>query len=83
LLLRIILNKYLYIYVEIELIMGKAIVKLNIATYAGEEYVVEVSCNKDDVDEIIIARAWKKLKEDEGGSIPYGDRSAEIIKRSD
>jgi len=83
LLLRIVLNKYLYIYPEIELIMGKAIVKLNIATYAGEEYVVEVACNKDDVDEIIIARAWKKLKEDEGGSIPYGDRTAEIIKRSD
>jgi hypothetical protein len=83
LLLRIVLNKYLYIYTEIELIMGKAIVKLNIATYAGEEYVVEVACNKDDVDEIIIARAWKKLKEDEGGSIPYGDRTAEIIKRSD
>jgi len=62
--------------------MGKAIVKLNIATYAGEEYVVEVACSKDDVDEIIIARAWKKLKEDEGGSIPYGDRTAEIIKRS-
>ncbi len=63
--------------------MGKAIVKLSIATYAGEEYVVEVACNKEDVDEIIIARAWKKLKEDERGSIPYGDRTAEIIKRSD
>ena len=63
--------------------MAKAIVKLNIATYAGEEYVVEVECKKDDVDEIIIARAWKKLKETEGGSIPYGHRTAEIIKRID
>jgi len=63
--------------------MAKAIVKLNIATYAGEEYVVEVECKKDDVDEIIIARAWKKLKDDEGGSIPYGHRTAEIIKRCD
>ncbi|MDT8402512.1 MAG: hypothetical protein RQ743_12525 [Bacteroidales bacterium] len=63
--------------------MAKAIVKLNIATYAGEEYVVEVECDKDDVDEIIIARAWKKLKEDEGGSIPYGHRTAEIIQRCD
>jgi hypothetical protein len=62
-------------------IMGKAIVKLNIATYAGEEYVVEIPCEKDDVDEIIISRAWKKLKEDEGGSLPYGHRSASIIKR--
>ncbi|MEE4214232.1 MAG: hypothetical protein V2I34_04150 [Bacteroidales bacterium] len=63
--------------------MGKATVKLFIATYAGEEYVVQVECNKDDVDEIIIARAWKKLKEDEGGSLPYGHRTAEIIKPCD
>ena len=63
--------------------MGKAIIKLNIATYAGEEYVVEVPARKKDVDEIIISRAWKKLKEEEGGSLPYGHRSAEIIKRID
>jgi hypothetical protein len=61
--------------------MGKAIVKLNIATYAGEEYVLEIPCKKDDIEEIIISRAWKKLKEDERGSLPYGNRSAEIIKR--
>ncbi len=63
--------------------MGKAIVKLNIATYAFEEYVVEVPCEKDDVEEIIIARAWKLLKEQEGGSLPYGHRKAEILKRTD
>ena len=63
--------------------MGKATVKLSIATYAGEDYVVEVSCKKDDVDELIIAKAWKKLKEDEGGSLPYGHRSATIIQRTD
>ncbi len=61
--------------------MGKAIVKLNISTYSGEEYVLEIPCKKDDIDEIVISRAWKKLKEDEGGSLPYGNRSAEIIKR--
>ena len=61
--------------------MGKAIVKLHIHTYAGEAYVVEVPCTKDDVDELIIARAWKKLKEEEGGSLPYGNRSAEILNR--
>ena len=61
--------------------MGKAIVKLSIATYAGEEYVIETSCKKDDVDDLIIAKAWKQLKEEEGGSLPYGPRSAEIIKR--
>ena len=61
--------------------MGKAIVKLNIATYANEEYVVEVSCEKGDVDDLIISKAWKKLKEEEGGSLPYGHRSAIIIKR--
>ena len=60
--------------------MGTAIVKLNIATYAGEEYVVEVSCKKKDVEDLIISRAWKKLKDEEGGSLPYGHRSAEIIK---
>jgi hypothetical protein len=61
--------------------MGKAIVKLYISTYAGEEYVVEVPCTKDEVDELIIAKAWKKLKDEEGGSLPYGHRSAEIINR--
>ncbi len=63
--------------------MGKAIVKCTIATYGIDEYVVEVPCNKSDVDEIIISKAWKKLKEDEGGSLPYGNRTAEIIKRLD
>jgi hypothetical protein len=63
-------------------LMGIAIVKLNISTYAFEEYIVEVPCEKDDVDEIIISRAWKKLKEEEGGSLPYGHRSAKIIKRT-
>jgi len=63
--------------------MGKAIVKMNIATYTNEEYVIEVPCEKDDVDELIIARAWKKLKEEEGGSLPYGHRSAQILKRID
>jgi len=63
--------------------MGKAIVKMNIATYANEEYVIEVPCEKDDVDDLIIARAWKKLKEEEGGSLPYGNRSAQIVKRID
>lgn len=63
--------------------MGKAIVKLNIATYAFEEYVVEVPCDKEDVDDIILARAWRILKEQEGGSLPYGHREAQIIKRVD
>jgi hypothetical protein len=63
--------------------MGKAIVKLSIATYAFEEYIVEVPCDKDDVAEVIISRAWKKLREEEGGSLPYGHRSSEIIKRTD
>ena len=61
--------------------MGKAIVKCTIATYEINEYVVEVPFEKEDVDEIIISRAWKKLKEDEGGSLPYGNRSAEILKK--
>lgn len=63
--------------------MGIAVVKLNISTYSGEEYVVEVPYEKDDVDELIIARAWNQLKDNEGGSLPYGTRSAKILKRSD
>ncbi len=62
--------------------MVKATVKLNIATYAGEDYVVEVDCKKKDVDDLIISRAWNKLKKVEGGSLPYGHRSAEIIQRT-
>jgi len=60
--------------------MGKAIVKCSIATYAEDEYVVEVSCTPDDIDEVIIARAWKKLKEEEQ-ALPYGNRTAVILKR--
>jgi hypothetical protein len=62
--------------------MGKAIVKCTIATYAIDEYVVEVSCEKDEIDEMIIARAWQKLKEDEK-SLPYGNRTATILKRTE
>jgi len=62
--------------------MGKAIVKLNIVTYAGEEFIVEVDCKKSDVDEVIFSKAWKKLKKEEGGSLSYCHRSAEIIKRN-
>lgn len=60
---------------------GTAIVKLYIATYAEEEYVVEVPCKKSDIDAVIISRAWKKVKEDEGGSLPYGNREATILQR--
>jgi len=63
-----------------ELSMGKAIVKCSIATYAEDNYVVEVPADKDDLDEIIIDRAWKKLKEEEQ-ALPYGNRSAVILKR--
>ncbi|MDX9943006.1 MAG: hypothetical protein RBS53_12385 [Bacteroidales bacterium] len=62
--------------------MGKAIVKCNIATYAEDEYIVEVPCKPDDIDEVIIARAWKKLKETEE-ALPYGNRTAVILKRTD
>ncbi len=60
--------------------MGKAIVKCIIDTYAVDEYVVEVPCEKDEVDELIIARAWKQLKKEEQ-ALPYGNRSAVILKR--
>lgn len=62
--------------------MGKAIVKCIIETYARDQYVVDVPCEPDDVDEIIIAKAWKKLKAEEP-ALPYGNRTAEILKRID
>lgn len=62
--------------------MGKAIVKCMISTYAEDTYIVEVPCSKDDIDEIIFAKAWKKVKEQEE-AIPYGHRTTEIIKRID
>lgn len=62
--------------------MGKAIVKCMIATYAEDTYIVEVPCDKDDIDEMIITRAWQKVKEQEP-AIPYGHRTAQIIKRID
>lgn len=61
--------------------MGKAVVKLYIGTYTEEEYIVSVDCKKHDIDEEIIAKAWKKAKQQEGGSLPYGPRNATIIKR--
>ncbi|HAJ99679.1 MAG TPA: hypothetical protein DCM62_06620 [Bacteroidales bacterium] len=60
--------------------MGKAIVKCCIATYAEDEYVVEVECANDEIDEVIIARAWKKLKSEEQ-ALPYGNRTAIILRR--
>jgi hypothetical protein len=62
--------------------MGKAIVKCTIATYQNDEYVVEVPCEKDEVDELIISRAWKILKKEEA-ALPYGHRTAEIIRRTE
>jgi len=62
--------------------MGKAIVKCSIATYAEDEYVVEVECNEGDIDEVIIHRAWKKLKKEEQ-ALPYGNRTAVILSRVD
>ena len=53
-----------------------------ISTYAEDSYIVEVPCEKDDIDELIITRAWQKVKEQEP-AIPYGHRTAEILKRID
>jgi len=62
--------------------MGKAIVKCSIATYAEDNYIVEVPCEPNDIEEVIIDRAWKKLKEEEQ-ALPYGNRTAVILKRSE
>lgn len=54
-----------------------AIVKYKIATYSGE---VEVDCDENDEDEIIIARAKKIVTQRSGGSLPYGYESWEVAR---
>jgi len=54
-----------------------ATVKYQVATYAGE---VTVSCEPDDEDEFIIARAKRQLI-NRTGSLPLGSESWKVINR--
>lgn len=57
-----------------------ATVKYQIATYKGE---IQVFCDADDDNDVIIAKAKRALKQRSGGSLPYGYESFEITKRED
>ena len=54
-----------------------AIVKYQIATYSGE---VEVSCDPDDDNDVIIAKA-KRILRNRAGSLPFGYESWKVIDR--
>ena len=50
-----------------------ATVKYQVATYSGE---VQVNCNENDEDEVII------VKQRAGGSLPFGYESWKVVGRS-
>lgn len=56
-----------------------ATVKYQVATYSG---TIQVNCNEDDEDEVIIAKAKSQLQKNSGGSLPYGYQSFKIVERS-
>ena len=56
-----------------------ATVKYQIATYSGE---VQVNCNENDEDEVIIAKAKRIVTQRSGGSLPYGYESWKVVERS-
>lgn len=55
-----------------------AIVKYQVATYSGK---VEISCNSDEENEHIIARAKRIVTRQAGGSLPFGYESWKVVSR--
>jgi hypothetical protein len=58
--------------------MQAAIVKYQVATYSGE---IQVTCNPDDDDDIIIAKAKRQLIR-RSGPLPFGYQSFRVIERN-
>lgn len=56
-----------------------AIVKYQIATYSGE---VNVPCDPDDDNDVIIAKA-KRILRNRSGSFPFGYESWKVVDRYD
>lgn len=56
-----------------------ATVKYQVATYSGE---VEVYCDENDEDEVIIAKAKRIVTQKAGGSLPFGYESWKVVGRS-
>jgi hypothetical protein len=59
--------------------MKRATVQYQIATYKGE---VDVYCEPDDDNDVIIAKAKKTLTR-QYGHLPYGYQSWKVISRED
>lgn len=58
----------------------KCVVKYQIATYSGEEIVY---CNSNDETDVIESKVKRQLKQQFGGSLPFGYQSFKIIERED
>ncbi len=56
----------------------EATVKYQVATYSGQ---VTVNCEPDDDNEYIIEKAKRIVKNNAGGSLPFGYESWKIISR--
>lgn len=56
-----------------------ATVKYQIATYSGE---VQVKCNENDDNDVIIAKAKRIVTQRAGGSLPFGYESWKVVRRS-
>lgn len=57
-----------------------ATVKYQVAAYSGE---ITVSCDSNDDNDYIEARAKAQLTRKSGGSLPYGYESFRVIERED
>lgn len=55
-----------------------AAVKYQLATYTG---IINVCCDENEDDEIIINRAKHLLRNRSGGSLPFGYSSFKVINR--
>jgi len=58
--------------------MAKALVKYQVATYSGKEWV---DCNENDENETIISKAKAQVRRKAGGSLPFGYESWRVIER--
>lgn len=58
----------------------RATVKYQVATYSGE---ISVTCESDEDNEVVCARARRLLIRRSGGSLPFGYESFRVIERED
>lgn len=56
----------------------KCVVDYQIATYSGK---VEVECDEDDGNDVVIAKARERLRRESCGSLPFGCESFNVESR--